>query len=53
MKWKMQVQKLGRIQIPTAYLRSYGLDDGTEVNIEETKKELQLILTFRKTGDKK
>ena len=35
MKWDMKIQKLGRIQIPTAYLKAFKIQEGDEIEIEE------------------
>ena len=52
MKWIMKIQKLGRIQIPTKYLKAYNIKEGNLVIIEE--KEDKLILSFKKQrGEKK
>jgi AbrB family looped-hinge helix DNA binding protein len=46
MKWTMKIQKLGRIQIPTQYLKAYGIKEGDIVIIEEEKD--RLVLSFKK-----
>ncbi len=46
MKWTMKIQKLGRIQIPTKYLKAYNIEEGDIVLIEE--KEDKLTLEFKK-----
>ncbi len=46
MKWKMKIQKLGRIQIPSKYLSAYEIKEGDMVIIQE--KDKKLILTFKK-----
>lgn len=46
MKWIMKIQKLGRIQIPTKYLKAYNIKEGDIVLIEE--KGDKLILNFKK-----
>jgi len=46
MKWTMKIQKLGRIQIPTKYLKAYDIKEGDIVLIEEEKDKL--ILSFKK-----
>ena len=46
MKWKMKIQKLGRIQIPSKYLSAYKIKEGDMVIIQEKGKKL--ILTFKK-----
>lgn len=46
MKWTMKIQKLGRIQIPTGYLRAYNLKEGDIVTIEE--KGNKLIISFKR-----
>ena len=51
MKWTMKVQKLGRIQIPTGYLKTYNLKEGDIVIIEE--KEDKLIISFKRKQTKK
>ncbi len=45
MKWEMKIQKLGRIQIPTKYLKAYGIKEGNKVVIDEG--ENQLIINFK------
>lgn len=35
MKWTMKIQKLGRIQIPSSYLKANNIKEGMEVDIEE------------------
>jgi AbrB family looped-hinge helix DNA binding protein len=50
MKWTMKIQKLGRIQIPTKYLKAYGIKEGDIVLIEE--KEDKLIISFKKKRKK-
>ena len=42
----MKIQKLGRIQIPTKYLKAYNIKEGDLVIIEE--KANKLILKFKK-----
>lgn len=51
MKWEMKIQKLGRIQIPTSYLRAYDIKEGDEVVIEE--KDDKLVISFKKKANKK
>lgn len=51
MKWEMKIQKLGRIQIPTKYLKAYNIEEGDIVIIEE--KENKLIISFKKNQKKK
>jgi bifunctional DNA-binding transcriptional regulator/antitoxin component of YhaV-PrlF toxin-antitoxin module len=46
MKWTMKIQKLGRIQIPTGYLKAYNLKEGDIVTIEE--KANKLIISFKR-----
>jgi len=46
MKWTMKIQKLGRIQIPTGYLKAYNLKEGDIVTIGEKGKKL--IITFKR-----
>jgi len=48
MKWKRRVQKLGRIQIPTAYLKDHGIKEGDAVTIEETKNGLRLFIKSKR-----
>lgn len=48
MKWTMKIQKLGRIQIPTKYLKAYGIKEGDIVIIEEESNKL--TLNFKKKG---
>ncbi len=50
MRWIMKIQKLGRIQIPTKYLKAYNIKEGDIVIIEE--KEDKLILSFKKRRNK-
>ena len=42
----MKIQKLGRIQIPTKYLKAYNIKEGDIVLLEEEKDKL--ILKFKK-----
>ena len=42
----MKIQKLGRIQRPTKYLKAYNIKEGDTVIIEEEKDKL--ILSFKK-----
>lgn len=46
MKWVMKIQKIGRIQIPTKYLKAYNIKEGDVVIIEE--RENKLILSFKR-----
>jgi len=50
MRWTMKIQKLGRIQIPTKYLKAYNIKEGDIVIIEEEKD--RLILNFKKKRSK-
>ena len=50
MKWEMKIQKLGRIQIPTTYLKAYNIKEGDIVIIEE--KENKLVIRFKKRKTK-
>lgn len=52
LKWTKQLQKLGRIQIPTDYLNSYQLKEGDKVVIEQTKEDLTLLIKFVKKRKK-
>jgi len=54
MKWVYQIQKIGRIQIPTKYLTAYNIKEGNYVLIEEAE-DNKLILTFKvnKKGESK
>lgn len=49
MKWTRKIQKLGRIQIPTEYLRAGGFTEGDIVLIEEQKKN-QLSIRLQKNA---
>jgi len=51
MKWVMKIQKIGRIQIPTKYLKAYNIKEGDIVIIEE--KEKKLVLSFKRIKKKK
>ena len=42
----MKIQKLGRIQIPTTYLKAYKIKEGDAVIIEE--KDNKLIISFKR-----
>ncbi len=53
MKWRMKIQKLGRIQIPSKYLYSYKIEEGDIVIIKEKGKKLILTFKKRKTKEKK
>jgi bifunctional DNA-binding transcriptional regulator/antitoxin component of YhaV-PrlF toxin-antitoxin module len=53
MKWVMKIQKLGRIQIPTKYLKAYNLKEGDIVIIEEKGNNLVLAFKRKKTKNKK
>ncbi len=46
----MKIQKLGRIQIPTKYLKAYNIKEGDVVIIEEEKDKL--IISFKKRSKK-
>jgi len=46
----MKIQKLGRIQIPTKYLKAYNIKEGDIVIIEE--KENKLIIGFKRNKNK-
>ena len=46
MKWEMKIQKLGRIQIPTSYLKAYRIKEGSIIIIEE--KENKLVVSFKR-----
>ncbi len=50
MKWEMKIQKLGRIQIPTKYLKAYSINEGDLVILEE--KENKLIISFKRNKSK-
>lgn len=52
MKWTMKIQKLGRIQIPTQYLKAYGIKEGDIVLIEEEGDKLVLNFKKKKAGNK-
>jgi len=48
MKWEMKIQKLGRIQIPTKYLKAYKIKEGAMIVIEENiEKGNKLIISFK------
>ena len=47
MRWKRNIQKLGRIQIPTEYLDAYGIKEGDEILIEE-KSDNVLVISIKK-----
>ncbi len=42
----MKIQKLGRIQIPTNYLKAYNIKEGDKVIIEEDKNKL--VISFKR-----
>lgn len=45
MKWKRRIQIGDRVQIPSDYLKSFGLKKGDKVLIEESGKR-RLVLKF-------
>jgi len=51
MKWKAKIQKLGRVQIPTAFLKAYSYKPGHKILIEDDSSGKSVKLTF--TGGRK
>jgi AbrB family looped-hinge helix DNA binding protein len=49
----MKIQKLGRIQIPTKYLKAYNIKEGDEVIIEEKGNKLTISFKRKKQNKNK
>lgn len=47
MKWEMKIQKLGRIQLPTDFMKAYSHKEGQKVLLEDSKEGKIMTIRFK------